>query len=164
MTLRVARGDSADALTGKLGAPGIRMASLVLFKPGTARGIQGKDREKLMALAASWRKHGAVGDDRRWDGYATGSRSPALAQRRADKIRGYLIRYGVTPDYVLAVGHDPRLGDGDHRTSPARVDLAIAFCSRASGECRVKDTSRVADLRRASRRETLSTAASGRWR
>jgi outer membrane protein OmpA-like peptidoglycan-associated protein len=97
--------------------------------------VYSKDREKLSALATAWQQHV------RWakitiEGYASGPGNPDLARARADKIRGYLIRYGVDPGYIVAVGRDhPRQGTPDLRTTGGRVDLSISFCSRSSEDC-----------------------------
>jgi outer membrane protein OmpA-like peptidoglycan-associated protein len=126
----------ADALSSQpVGPAALRLDSLIMFEPGSAR-VYSRSREKLMALAASWRDHA------RWmvitvEGHADASHNVALAQQRADKIRGYLIRYGVAAEYVVAIGHDPVPGDTPvkHATG-GRVDLTIAFCDPTSEACR----------------------------
>ncbi len=120
----------ADALASQPGESQVeRLGSVVAFEPGRVR-VYSKDREHLMALAASWREH--IG----WatitvEGYAGVSSTAALAQRRADKIRDYLIRYGVAAEYVVAIAGNDRASDG-------HVDLAIARCNRSLDKCRLK--------------------------
>jgi hypothetical protein len=114
-----------------------RLGSVVAFEPGRVR-VYSKDRENLMALAASWREH--IG----WatitvEGHAGVSSTAALAQRRADKIRDYLIRYGVAAEYVVAIAHEHVRGDArNDRVSDAHVDLAIERCNRSLDQCRLK--------------------------
>jgi hypothetical protein len=114
-----------------------RPGSVIAFEPGRAR-VYSKDREKLMALAASWRKH--IG----WaaitvEGDAGASSDVALARRRADKISDYLIRYGVAAEYVVAIAHEHVRGDARNERGPGgHVDLTIALCDRTSDACRPK--------------------------
>jgi outer membrane protein OmpA-like peptidoglycan-associated protein len=123
----------ADALSAQPSErDALRLGSLVTFQPGSAR-VYSRDREKLMALAASWQEHV------RWtmitvEGYADASRNAGLAQQRADKIRGYLIRYGVDAEYIIAIEHD-RARDADKRVT-GRIDLTIELCHRTAAECR----------------------------
>lgn len=126
----------ADAITGQLvESDALRLASLVTFKPGRVR-VYSKDREKLIALARAWRAHV------RWsritiEGFDGAPGNLALAQHRADKIRGYLIRYGVPAAYVVAIGRaQPRDGSVDPHLV-GRTDLTIAFCDRQADACRV---------------------------
>jgi len=134
----------ADALSaGATGTQALRLEALVTFKPGTAR-VYSKDREKLMALAASWQEHV------RWttitiEGYADTAANPALALQRADKIRGYLIRYGVAGDYVVAIDHPQVRADAPDRRAGGRVDLTIESCSKPSDECRTEVTAATGD-------------------
>ena len=97
---------------------------VVEFEPGALR-VYSRSREKIQAVAQRWQRrpdwsvitvHGYAGD------------SADLGQRRADKIRGYLIRYGVPPELVVAVGH----------TGGATVDLSIDLCRDPS--CRRNTT------------------------
>lgn len=124
----------ADALSAQRGEQdALRLGSLVTFQPGSAR-VYSRDREKLMALAASWQEHV------RWtmitvEGYADAPRNAALAQQRADKIRGYLVRYGVGAEYITAIEHDRASGDADKRVS-GHIDLTIELCYRTAAECR----------------------------
>jgi outer membrane protein OmpA-like peptidoglycan-associated protein len=94
--------------------PAITLRRLVDFEPGRVR-VYSKSREKIQALVQRWKQRAD------WsvitvDGYAADNLE--LAQRRADKIRGYLIRYGVPPALVVAKGH----------TGAATVDLSIDLC------------------------------------
>lgn len=95
--------------------PAVELRHVIAFEPGRVR-VYSQSREKLQALVAKWRHH------LEWSvitvrGYAMGS--VELAQRRADKIRGYLIRYGVPPELVVA-----RADEGG-----ATVDLSIEVCA-----------------------------------
>jgi hypothetical protein len=128
----------ADALASQPAASQVeRLGPAIAFEPGRVR-VYSKDREKLMALAASWREH--IG----WatitvEGHAGASSTTALAQRRADKIRDYLIRYGVAAEYVVAIAHEHVRSDArNDRASYGHVDLAIARCNRSLDECRLK--------------------------
>jgi len=125
----------ADALTSKAtGGEALRVESLITFKPGTTR-VYSRDREKLMALAASWQEHV------RWttitiEGYADAPNHPTLGLQRADKIRGYLIRYGVAADYVVAIDHPQVRADAPDWRAGGRIDLTIESCRKTSAECR----------------------------
>jgi len=124
----------ADALSAQPSAgDALRLGSLITFQPGSAR-VYSRDREKLMALAASWQEHV------RWtmitvEGYADAPRNASLAQQRADKIRSYLVRYGVDAEYVTAIDHDHARGDADQRMS-GHIDLTIELCYQTAAECR----------------------------
>ena len=104
------------------------LRDLIEFEPGRVR-VYSAGREKIQALVAQWKRH------REWrtitvDGYAPRSRVPqSLAQRRAERIRDYLVRYGVPADQIATMGHD----DGTARM----VDLTIDVCSAA--DCQRKD-------------------------
>jgi outer membrane protein OmpA-like peptidoglycan-associated protein len=127
----------ADALSGEPSEHAVQLDSLITFGGGTAR-VYSSGREKLEALARSWREHPRWSMITVW-GYADARNNDALAQQRADKVRGYLIRYGVASGYVIAIGQDPRADDTPHRRVTAgRVDLTIALCDQASTDCRVK--------------------------
>jgi hypothetical protein len=109
--------------------------SIFAFEPGRVR-VYSKDREKLMALAAYWREH------IEWatitvEGDTGPSSDVALAQRRADKIGDYLIRYGVPAEYVVAVAHEHIRDDAQRvRVAGGHVDLLVTRCDRTSDECR----------------------------
>ena len=127
----------ADALSSQPVDPTERLGLRIVFEPGRAR-VYSRDREKLMGLAASWRRNNG------WAtvnvvGYASGSHGVALAQLRARIISDYLIRYGVAAEYVVAIGHEPvgggmrsERGAGDH------VELTLERCPRSAAECRRK--------------------------
>jgi outer membrane protein OmpA-like peptidoglycan-associated protein len=127
----------ADALSSQPADPQERLGVLIAFEPGRAR-VYSKDREKLMALAASWRRNNG------WatitvEGYAGASSGAALAQRRADKISDYLIRYGVAAEYVVAIAHEPVHGDaGNEPAVNGHVELMLQRCPRSAAECRRK--------------------------
>ena len=127
----------ADAMTTQPTEQARQLDSVITFGAGTAR-VYSSGREKLEALARSWRDHP------RWatitvDGYADAPSNFSLARQRADKVRGYLIRYGVAPRYVVAIGHSHPRADAPARPATGgRVDLTIAVCDQASEACRVK--------------------------
>jgi outer membrane protein OmpA-like peptidoglycan-associated protein len=113
--------DFADALSGtaRPAPKQLRINTVVTFGPGTAR-VYSAGRERIAELARSWRTQPA------WtvitvEGYS-GTAGLALGQIRADRVRGYLIRYGVDPEYVVAVAR------GSTKGPASRVDLAIALC------------------------------------
>jgi len=117
----------ADALSSQPARSQARLGSRIAFEPGRVR-VYSKDRERLMTLAASWQRN------HEWatitvEGYA-GASSDGLAQRRAEKISEYLVRYGVDAEYVVAVAHEPAAG--------GHVDLTIERCPRRAAECRRK--------------------------
>lgn len=88
----------------------IELPRVVDFAPGRVR-VYSKSREKLQAIVEQWKRanwwlitvHGHAAAD------------AELARRRADKIRGYLIRDGVPPEMVVA----------DGQAGGATVDLSI---------------------------------------
>lgn len=131
LCLAAAFAETMSASDGRL-----ELDRLVTFEPGRIR-VYSESREKLARLATVWRD--SVG----WaeitvHGYAdaggrTSAANLALAQRRADKIRGYLIRYGVDPAYITAVGLPGAEADGPG--AARHVDLAITRCTRSSGTC-----------------------------
>ena len=103
----------------------LTLQRVVTFNPGRIR-VYSASREAIQAIAQSWK------DNARWavitvDGYSfepsrSEAENVALSQRRAEKIRGYLIRYGVPAAYVIAAGH------GATATAAApHVDLSIAI-------------------------------------
>jgi outer membrane protein OmpA-like peptidoglycan-associated protein len=124
----------ADALSSPSGVPAtLRIDSIIAYAPGSNR-VYSRDREKLQSLAASWRTHA------RWStitvvGHAGTGYHTALAQQRADRIRAYLIRYGVTAEHVIALGQDDARGAVPGAASAARVDLAIEVCDRLAKAC-----------------------------
>jgi outer membrane protein OmpA-like peptidoglycan-associated protein len=127
----------ADALASQPVDPqALRLASLITFEPGRAR-VYSSGREKIEALARSWRAHP------RWatitvEGYSEAGGKVALAGQRASRVRGYLIRYGVPPEYVVAIGHDNVRGSTPvKRPIGGRVDLAIAVCDSTPEACRI---------------------------
>jgi outer membrane protein OmpA-like peptidoglycan-associated protein len=127
----------ADALASQPADPqALRLDSVITFEPGRAR-VYSSGREKIAALARSWRAHP------RWttitvEGYSEAGGKVALGGQRASRVRGYLIRYGVPPEYVVAIGHDTvRSSPPVKRPIAGRVDLAIAVCDSTSEECRI---------------------------
>lgn len=127
----------ADALSSQPAGSQARLDFQIGFEPGRAR-VYSKDRERLMALAASWRRNSG------WatitvEGYAGTSSSAALAQRRADRISDYLIRYGVAAEFVVAIAHEPVRGDArSERAAGGHVELTLERCARSTAECRHK--------------------------
>ncbi|MDB4960890.1 MAG: OmpA family [Myxococcales bacterium] len=98
---------------------------VVEFAPSSTR-VYSREREQLMSLAKSWAatSHRA---EITVHGYSD-SLDLKLAEHRAERIRGYLIKYGVDPARVATVGHT--LDQGGRR-----VDLAIASCEKQPGRC-----------------------------
>jgi hypothetical protein len=127
----------ADALSSQRAGSQARLDLQVGFEPGRAR-VYSKDRERLMALAASWRRNSG------WatitvEGYAGASSGVALAQLRADRISDYLIRYGVAAEFVVAIAHEPARGDArNERAGGGHVELTLERCPRSTAECRRK--------------------------
>jgi outer membrane protein OmpA-like peptidoglycan-associated protein len=113
----------ADAMTTP--SDEVLLFKLVEFAPSSTR-VYSRERERLMALAKSWTTdgHGAVITVH---GYSE-SLDLRLAEQRAQKIRRYLIKYGVAPDRVAAVGHTL---DKDGR----RIDLAVTSCTKVPDRC-----------------------------
>jgi outer membrane protein OmpA-like peptidoglycan-associated protein len=123
----LARAGGAAMSTGDARALAVTLTSaesavllhdIVHFDPGRVR-VYSKSREKIQAIVHTWRQRTD------WSvitvhGYAGGN--AALGQRRAEKIRGYLIRYGIPPELVVALGH----------AGGATVDLSIELCQDAS--------------------------------
>lgn len=127
----------ADALSSQPATPQARLGLLIAFEPGRAR-VYSKDREKLMALAASWR-HNTGWATITVEGYAGTPNGAALAQRRADKISDYLIRYGVAAEYVIAIAHESARGDArGERAASGHVEITLERCPRSTAECRHK--------------------------
>lgn len=107
-SLAIALADEQDHLT---------LERVVTFDPGRIR-VYSAGRETIQSIAQSWK------DNARWvvitvNGYAE---NLELSQRRAEKIRGYLIRYGVPAAFVVATGHGAGTDDG-----APHVDLSIAL-------------------------------------
>lgn len=97
----------------------IEMRRFIDFAPGRVR-VYSRSRAKVEALAHTWKQHTS------WalitvHGYAGGTDTD-LAQRRADKIRGYLIRYGVPAELVIAEGHASP-------SAAATTELSIERCA-----------------------------------
>ncbi len=123
--------ESANTLTAQ---PREVRGPALTFEPSSAR-VYSVDRERIQALAAAWQAHA------NWavitiEGYPDAwmrsePRKRALAEQRAERIRGYLIRYGVDPAYVTAIGH----GDTAHKGAGSRVELTITLCDRATQTC-----------------------------
>lgn len=106
--------------------PELSMGTLVVFEPGRVR-IRSGARDVLRELAESWVENPSWGAIT-VEGYAeaagrSAEENAALAARRADKVRGYLVRYGVDPSYVVVIPPAPGRGGGDQ--IGRRVDLAI---------------------------------------
>jgi outer membrane protein OmpA-like peptidoglycan-associated protein len=118
------------ALTLTSAQESLVLQRVVDFNPGSVR-VYSKSRERIQAIADQWKQRSdwAVITVNGYSGASARSRTDtiALGQRRADKIRGYFIRYGVPAEYVVAIGHDAAPG-----SAAAAVDLSIALCSRAS--------------------------------
>lgn len=123
----------ADTLSLPVAAPALRFDSLVTFESGRTR-VYSQSREAVRAFASSWRKHA------RWStitvkGYAGELGNLNLARQRANRIRGYLIRYGISAEYVVANGYDEPAVDPVVPAGAGRVDLTVDLCDRASRRC-----------------------------
>jgi outer membrane protein OmpA-like peptidoglycan-associated protein len=109
--------DLAHALTSTEHA--IVMDHVVDFAAGRVR-VYSSSREKLQTIAERWHQHAD------WSVITVhGYGAHELGQRRAEKLRGYLIRYGVPRELVVAVGHAAAI---------ATADLSIELCPR-DGSC-----------------------------
>ena len=110
--------DLANTLTSREHA--IVMRHVVDFAPGRVR-VYSSSRAKIQAIVARWQEHGD------WSVITVHGYGSALdlGRRRAEKIRGYLIRYGIPGDLVVAVGH---------AAAAATTDLSIELCPR-NGSC-----------------------------
>jgi hypothetical protein len=124
----------ANALSSQPVHAQARLGFVIGFEPGRAR-VYSKDRERLMALAESWRR------DSGWATVTVESQAPApgsiaLAQRRVDRIAEYLIRYGVPGEYVVAIAYEPVHGDArNERAGQGHVALTLEHCPRTTPEC-----------------------------
>ena len=113
--------DFADAMTSQ--STDVVFHRLIEFAPASAR-VYSADRELLARMAKTWLQSGQQ-TMITVHGYSE-SLDLKLAERRAEIIRGYLIKSGVSPSRVTTIGHTL---DRDGR----RIDLAIGSCSR--GQC-----------------------------
>jgi outer membrane protein OmpA-like peptidoglycan-associated protein len=96
---------------------------VVEFEPGRVR-VYSKSREKIQALAEAWKTR-ADWSAITVDGYSgaaarSDAENTALGQRRAERIRDYLIRDGIPGDRIVAVGHADARGE-------RFVDLTLAL-------------------------------------
>lgn len=108
----------ADAMTSR--SSDVVFHRLIEFAPRSAR-VYSSDREILQRMARTWLESGQQ-TMITVHGYSD-SLDQRLADQRAERIRGYLIKSGVSPSRVTAVGHTL---DKDGR----RIDLSIGSCSR----------------------------------
>ncbi len=113
----------ADLLSAPRAPREVRIDDAVVFEPASAR-VYSASRERLMQFAQKWRQN------TQWtvitvEGYA---RDGELAQRRANKVRDYLVKYGIEAELVVAVGRAGTLPKG-------HVDLTVDLCDRAEGAC-----------------------------
>ena len=119
--------DLALALTGTPQA--VVMKRVIDFQPGRLR-VYSQSREKIQRIAETWKKRSdwSVITVYGYGGASKGVHSGpgTLGQKRADKIRGYFIRYGVPAEDVVAVGH------ADEPGRAATVGLSIDVCTRES--------------------------------
>ena len=88
--------------------------------------VHTQEREELQRVANLWRQrrawwtitvegHGFVADDE--------EASIELGEKRAKRVRDLLVKYGVDPRFVTAVGHS--------RAEPGRyVDVSVDTCER----------------------------------
>ena len=106
----------------------IKIGKLVVFDPGRVR-VRSHAREDIMAIARAWRANAArttiIIEGHAFE--ANEEDSIALGQKRADKVRDYLIRYGVDARHVTAIGHSRHaIEEG------AGMHVDIIFQSRSS--------------------------------
>jgi outer membrane protein OmpA-like peptidoglycan-associated protein len=111
----------ADAMSSR--SSDVVFHKLIEFAPASAR-VYSADRELLYRMAKTWIESGQQ-TVITVHGYSD-SLDLGLAERRASNIRRYLIKSGVAPSRVIAVGHTL---DKDGR----RIDLAIGSCE--PGRC-----------------------------
>lgn len=107
----------AHTLTDDRGEP-IILTSIVTYEPGHLR-VYSQSREKLQALAERWQEHS------HWGTIIVDGHAGPLAQQRADQIRGFLMRFGVPGDHIVARA-------AEHGPLEASVDLSIEVCETAS--------------------------------
>lgn len=108
--------DFADAMSSK--STDVVFHRLIEFAPASAR-VYSADRELLARMAKTWLQSGQQ-TMITVHGYSN-SLDLRLAERRAKIIRGYLIKAGVLPSRVTAVGHTLAKGG-------PRIDLSIGRC------------------------------------
>lgn len=110
--------DFADAMSST--SSDVVFHRLIEFAPASSR-VYSADRELLQRMAKAWLQSGQQ-TMITVHGYSD-SLDLRLAERRAGIIRGYLIKYGISPSRITAIGHTL---DKDGR----RIDLAVRSCSR----------------------------------
>lgn len=120
----------AEAVTSR--SRHLQFDDLVSFEPGRVR-VYSKSRERIQAIVQGWLDAGGTATFN-VTGYASApgratAASLALAQRRAAKIKGYLVRYGVPAELIVATGAASREA-GDPRSGHT-VDLSIDFPERS---------------------------------
>jgi outer membrane protein OmpA-like peptidoglycan-associated protein len=120
--------DFADAMSSQ--SSDVVFHRLIEFAPASAR-VYSADRELLARMAKTWLQSGQE-TMITVHGYSE-SLDLRLAERRAKIIRGYLIKAGISPSRVAAIGHTL---DKDGR----RIDLTIGSCGR--GPCTPTHASR----------------------
>jgi hypothetical protein len=90
--------------------------------------VYSKDREKIQAIATSWQQNTD------WTmiaiEYPTGPSELGLA--RAERIRGYFVRYGVPAHLVTTVAR------ADIDPTARSVGLSIDVCSRSASCSRMR--------------------------
>lgn len=113
----------AETLTSSRHA--LLLPRLIEFEPGRVR-VYSVGRERIQALVEQWRKH------RDWkvitvEGHAPGTArsaaSGSLAQRRAERIRDYLVRYGVPKEFIVAQAAE------EGGATVGSVDLSVDVCT-----------------------------------
>ena len=134
--------DFADAMTSD--STDVVFHRLIEFAPASAR-VYSADRELLARMAKTWLQSGEE-TMITVHGYSD-SLDLEIAERRAQIIRGYLVKYGLSPSRVTAIGHTLSKGG-------PRIDLSIGRCRLAS--CQPADA--------ASWRSALSEARRNRSR
>jgi outer membrane protein OmpA-like peptidoglycan-associated protein len=113
---------------------------IVSFEPGVLRAGSGTGKQ-VDELVRSWKSN------LKWhaitvDGYVTNAGSdaePAKAgQRAADEVRAYLVRRGIPPDLVTAIGH----AAGNPATPAAKIEITVTTCDDVTIACRRPATSK----------------------
>jgi outer membrane protein OmpA-like peptidoglycan-associated protein len=107
---------------------------LVEFEAASAR-VYSATRERIQRIAKTWRSTGATAMIT-VHGYSD-SLDHELAEQRANRIRGYLVRYGVDADRIVTVGHSLR--ESSNWTLGRRAELVIGDCDDAPMTCQALD-------------------------
>ena len=103
----------------------VRVGSMKSFDFGSAY-VHTDERHELQRIAHLWRQRkGWTTITVEGHGYVPNNEEESirLGEKRAERVRGLLVKMGVDPQYVVAVGHS--------RRSPGRfVDITVDTCDR----------------------------------